>query len=728
MKPAWSAAVLKRFADILAGTLGVCIMAAIHPFLALLIKLESPGPVLYRQERIGINRRARRGDRGGPEGRERRRCDLGGKPFHIWKYRTMRADAEAAGPQLCSKTGDPRVTRAGKWLRALHLDEIPQFLNVIRGEMSLIGPRPERPHFTSRYVAELPHYSDRTRHIRPGLTGLAQVLLGYDDSLASVVRKTHFDLSYRASFSGFGTWIRMEARILLYTAAYLLQRPSFEGEVRELAVLKRARSLPFAGKAERPAPHRTRVAITFGTEARPVVLAGWDPRDLAARVEALDFAGRPAPEVFVHAPPHFDLEDAGFLAGLAHTVKRHGGRLALRNAPLAVRKILREMRMDSVVEVHHASQSVRNFLTIDVECWFHAYHMRPIAPKCAWHTLESRLLGNLERLLDLLRAHQAKATFFVLGWVADRFPEAVRMIDAEGHEIGTHGYNHDLVTEMTPQQFADDLLRSLEAIARHTSQRVRGHRASNFSIMPQTLWALDILARLGLEYDSSIFPISRGRYGMPGWPNGNPHTVKLPGGRSLAELPMSTLRLWGRRFPVAGGGYLRLYPARVTEDFIARRNVRGLPAMVYLHPWELDPGQERRDLGRVQAFQHYVNLDTTEWKLNRLLQRFDFGPAGEVLRMPRLQALLRRNPVPVPEQPADPAFRTVRPAHSLAGRTDAAEEESSPLRFRPLPSRAAADWTPVPDGEGNGERGETAPVGSEASGRPEDFPSAARHA
>jgi polysaccharide deacetylase family protein (PEP-CTERM system associated) len=692
---------MKRLIDFLAGSAGMLIMALVHPVIVLLIKGESRGPVLYSQERVGMNRRASRPHAGPPGGVERRKSDMGGKPFKIWKYRTMRVDAEAAGPQLAKKGLDPRVTRVGKWLRALHIDEIPQFLNVIRGEMSLIGPRPERPHFTRQYTATLPHYSDRTRHIRPGLTGLAQVLLGYDDSLESVVRKTHFDMSYRASFCSLVSWLKMEAWIVWYTLTYLMQKPQFEGETRELSVLKRAKQLPFQGRAQAlsPAPARTRVAITFGKEARPMVLAGSDPAELSARIDALDFGGRPAPEVIVRAKPHLDLEDIGFLVGLAHKVKQHGGRLELRNAPLAARKILREMRMDSVLQLQHAHQGVRNFLTVDVECWFHAYNMRPVAPKCSWHTLPAGIEGNMEKLLELLRAHEAKATFFVLGWVADRYPEVVRMIDREGHEIGTHGYHHDLITEMTPAVFEDDLLRSLEAISRNTSQRIRGHRASNFSVVSSTLWALEILARHGLQYDSSIFPIARKRYGVPDWANRNPHMLNLHGGRKLIELPMSTMRMAGRQMPVAGGGYLRLYPSQVTERFIAQQNLRGLPAMVYLHPWELDPQQTRRNLGLVEGFQHYVNLDTTEWKLNRLLQRFDFGSVAENLKMPRMQAILRRNPVTVPEQIADPGHKAKAAyAHPIEVAAEAAHAvEASPLSTVtwPLHIGPTVDWMPL---------------------------------
>jgi len=652
MKPTLLVALCKRALDSAGGWAGFLVFALTYPLIALLIRLESPGPALYRQMRVGMTRRSRPRAKGAAyAGPERRRTDLGGRIFPIVKYRTMRLDAEANGPQLCQKGLDPRVTRLGKWLRALHIDEIPQFVNVVKGDMSFVGPRPERPHFTEKYGQTLPHYSDRTHLIRPGITGLAQILLGYDDSQESVVRKSHYDLSYRASYCSFSSWIKMEWWIIWNTFLYMAKKPQFEGETRDLITLKRAKLLPFqvrsAGSDGDENPRATVVAISFGHEARPVILASADPAGLAASLESLDFHGKPSPEVFIRPKQDFDLEDMGFLVRLAHKVKRHNGRICIRSASVNVRKMIREMHLDSVVEIQHDSASVRNFLTVDVECWFHAYNMRSIAPKHTWDGHPARIVQNMERLLELMRMHDTKATFFVLGWVADKFPEVVRMIDREGHEIGTHGYYHDMITEMTPSVFEADLRKSLEAIGRNTSQRIRGHRASNFSVVHSTLWALEILARNGIEYDSSIFPFARKRYGMADYPNRNPHMLHLSEGLSIKELPMSTMRMGGRVMPVAGGGYLRLYPHQVTERFIEKANLRGLPVMVYLHPWELDQKQERHFLGPLKTFQHYVNLDSTEWKLNRLMQRFDFSSINKTLQMPRLQSLMRRNPVQV---------------------------------------------------------------------------------
>ena len=648
MRPSLSVLACKRALDLAGGLFGLLVFVATFPIVALLIRLESPGPVLYSQVRVGMNRRHRR--TGGPAPKEeRRKEDVGGRPFSIWKYRTMRLDAEAAGPQLCAKGGDPRITKVGRWLRALHIDEIPQFINVARGEMSLIGPRPERPHFTRLYSETLPHYSDRTHHIRPGLTGLAQILLGYDDTPDSVVRKSHYDLSYRASFCSLACWIRMEAWVFVNTFLYLLKRPTFDGDsIRDPEGLRRAKLLPFLSRSSAPAAgRRTVVTVNFEGSTRPIVLSGTSGAELTGHLEKLDLSGMPSPEVYVRPRGTFDLEDMGFLVRLAHAVKGRGGRLCLRSPDHQVRRMLKEMRLDGVVEVEHEASSVRNFLTVDVECWFHAFHMRGVAPKSTWHKQAHHVVSDVERLLELMRAHRTTGTFFVLGWVADRYPEVVRMIDREGHEIGTHGYHHDLITEMTPAQFEEDLLRSLEAIGRSTTQKIRGHRASNFSVVNSTLWALEIMAKHGIEYDSSVFPFARARYGIDNYPNPLPHTVELPEGRRILEFPMSVMKWGNRTLPVAGGGYFRLYPRRVTEGYIETMNARGIPAMVYLHPWEIDADQKRQHLGLWKGFQHYVNLDRTETRLNRLLQRFEFTSVADSLELPAIQGLLRKGPVKV---------------------------------------------------------------------------------
>ena len=330
-----------------------------------------------------------------------------------------------------------------------------------------------------------------------------------------------------------------------------------------------------------------------------------------------------------------------------------GDRFGMRTAPQDTQISMKNSRDTEFMTAQpknpeRDANRVRNFLTIDVECWFHAYNIGEKIPRSTWHLQETQILKDMDRLLLLLRTRNTKATFFVLGWVADHFPEVVRMIDAEGHEIATHGYHHELVTRMTPQEFESDLLQSLEAINRHTSQEVVGHRASNFTVVKDTLWALEILAKNGIRYDSSIFPISRKRYGIADYPYRNPHVLRMPDGRPLIELPMSTFRILGSKpIPIAGGGYFRLYPYHLTAAFIENHNRRNLPAMVYLHPWELDYEQARHFLGTSKTFQHYVNLESTEWKLDRLLERFSFGSVKEVL--PGVRNLIRDNVVPLSE-------------------------------------------------------------------------------
>ena len=229
--PALSVRIVKRTIDIAFGLVGLTVCAVLHPFIALAIRLESPGPILYRQTRVGRNDRMR--DRRTENkkivyiserrksGTDRRTNEICGKPMSLFKVRTMRQDAEKNGPQLCAIQGDPRVTRVGTWLRYFHLDELPQCWNLVKGDMSLIGPRPERPFFTEKYLKEIPYYEERMRFIKPGLTGLAQITLGYDESLQSVNYKYYYDVTYRLSMSSFASWARMELWVFFNTFRYL---------------------------------------------------------------------------------------------------------------------------------------------------------------------------------------------------------------------------------------------------------------------------------------------------------------------------------------------------------------------------------------------------------------------------------------------------------------------------------------------------------------------------
>ncbi len=640
--------ITKRICDIVIGFFGTIAFLSLYPLIALAIKWESRGPILYSQERIGINKR-RRTVRAGKivESIYPRGEDFGGRPFAIYKFRSMFTDAEVAGPQLCQKGHDPRVTRVGWWLRALHLDELPQFWNILKGDMSFIGPRPERAHFTLQFGKTIPHYQQRTLFVKPGLTGLAQVVLGYDDSLESVVRKTYYDYSYRASMGSFVTWIKMEAWVYVHTVGYLLQPLRRSGEVRDLDGLKRAKDLPFRDRNPGKGNNlKTSARINLQGSIHPIIVT--DPLlDGPGRNLEIIFTHKNELEVCFTPTADFDLEDMGFLINLANKVKGIGGTISIKNSNPRIGRMIREIHLDKVVRIKQAPVSVVNFLTVDVECWFHAFNLKDLAPPSTWHQQETRVEANVEKILRLLEAHNTKATFFVLGWVADRFPDIVRMIDKGGHEIGTHGYYHMLITDMTPTKFEEDLGKSLETLAKLTSQRIIGHRASNFSVVNSTLWSLELMRKFGLEYDSSIFPIKRDRYGIPHYPNRLPHRILLPKGKTMAEFPMSTLGVGKKFLPMSGGGYLRLFPHQVTEKFIESKNQKGHPAMVYFHPWELDVDQKKLNAGMMKTFQHYVNLHTTEWKLDRLLGNFRFGSVRDTMQTKRVQSMLNRNPVRV---------------------------------------------------------------------------------
>lgn len=271
---------------------------------------------------------------------------------------------------------------------------------------------------------------------------------------------------------------------------------------------------------------------------------------------------------------------------------------------------------------------VVNVLTIDVEEHFHAHAFETVIPRATWDSLPSRVGPNTRRVLRVLEEYGVHGTFFLLGWVADRHPDLVREIAAAGHEVATHGYWHELIYRQSPEAFTADLRRSLDAIGRALggAQPV-GYRAPSFSITAASLWALDVLRDHGLVYDSSIFPLSaHDRYSIG---DADRFANRLPNG--LWEFPASTVRLGGRNWPVAGGGYLRLLPLSLTRRAIRRLNAEGHPAIVYLHPWELDPEQPRvADAPLLSRFRHYVNIGRTEERLRALLSEARFGPIREV--------------------------------------------------------------------------------------------------
>lgn len=277
----------------------------------------------------------------------------------------------------------------------------------------------------------------------------------------------------------------------------------------------------------------------------------------------------------------------------------------------------------------HEERRPMNALTIDVEEYFQVTNFAGVIPREAWDQCPSRLAVGLHKVLGILDEYGVKATFFVLGWLAERHPGLVREIAERGHELASHGYAHDLVYHQSPQEFERDLLRSKAVIEELSGAAVIGFRAPSLSITRNSIWALDILARNGILYDTSIFPILHNRCGI--W-NANPfpHSIPLREG-SILEFPCSTWKIGGMRLPFSGGGYLRLLPYGVIRHGIRRINAKGRPVMVYLHPWELDPDMPRVRAGFLNEFRHYNNLESMEPKLRALLKDFPFTTARDVL-------------------------------------------------------------------------------------------------
>jgi polysaccharide deacetylase family protein (PEP-CTERM system associated) len=270
-----------------------------------------------------------------------------------------------------------------------------------------------------------------------------------------------------------------------------------------------------------------------------------------------------------------------------------------------------------------------NALSIDLEDWFCVSNLSRAIPRQDWDRCELRVGASTRRILELCRAHDVRATFFVLGWIADRLPDLIREIEADGHEIASHGYGHAMLTDLTPREFEEDIDRALAALARcGVVGDVAGYRAPSFTIVESTKsWAFEILERHGFRYDSSIFPVGfHPDYGMSGAPLAPYRATEL-----LHEFPMSCIDVLGMRLPVGGGGYFRLLPYEYTKRAIARCNAAGRPAVFYLHPWELDPEQPRVKLPRSKSFRHYHNLDKTEKRLDALLGDFRFGTLREAL-------------------------------------------------------------------------------------------------
>jgi polysaccharide deacetylase family protein (PEP-CTERM system associated) len=286
-------------------------------------------------------------------------------------------------------------------------------------------------------------------------------------------------------------------------------------------------------------------------------------------------------------------------------------------------------------ETRHRSRHVTpQIFSVDVEEYFQVHAFEGIVPQSAWASMPSRVAIGVDRLLDLLARHEAKGTFFVLGWVAERHARLVRRIAEAGHEIASHGWTHRRVTDLAPEEFREEIRSSKALLEDITGTLVLGYRAPSFSITPSARFAFDILLEEGYRYDSSIFPIWRPGYGWRGAP-AVPHLRSCVSG-TLVELPVATTTWGAIRIPAGGGGYLRQFPFSIIHSAFREHSAAGIPGMFYLHPWELDPDQPRLPAGRLTRIRHYRGLSDTGARLQRLLEDFPFTSVQRVLQDGRL--------------------------------------------------------------------------------------------
>lgn len=269
-----------------------------------------------------------------------------------------------------------------------------------------------------------------------------------------------------------------------------------------------------------------------------------------------------------------------------------------------------------------------NAMTVDVEDYFQVQAFAQCIDRATWDAIPRRVEANMERILSQFERAGVRATFFTLGWIAERHPALVRRIVAAGHELASHGYGHELVHSLTPAAFREDLCRARAVLEDAGGVAVAGYRAPTFSIGPRNAWAFDVLEETGHLYSSSIYPVRHDLYGVPD----APRFPYRPGPGALVEIPMTTVQLVGRNMPIAGGGYFRLMPYALYRAALRRFNRReNASSVFYFHPWEVDPAQPRiRAAGRLSRFRHYVNLAAVSGRLERLLHDFQWGRMDQV--------------------------------------------------------------------------------------------------
>jgi polysaccharide deacetylase family protein (PEP-CTERM system associated) len=267
--------------------------------------------------------------------------------------------------------------------------------------------------------------------------------------------------------------------------------------------------------------------------------------------------------------------------------------------------------------------ATKHFFTVDVEEYFQVRALESVVSRDDWLMHPSRVERSVDQLLETLERHNARATFFVLGWLARHRPQVVRAIAAGGHEVSSHGFFHERVPAMTVSQFRDDVRSSKKILEDISGVAVLGYRAPNFSIIPGYEWAFDVLIEEGYAYDSSLFPIRRKGYGYPS-AGRTPYVIHRQGGQ-LAEFPMATTNIFYYPIPAAGGGYLRQFPFSVIRRAFREANERGEPTTFYIHPWEIDADQPRLPVSLLNRMRHYRGLRSALPRIERLLREFEFG-------------------------------------------------------------------------------------------------------
>jgi polysaccharide deacetylase family protein (PEP-CTERM system associated) len=271
-------------------------------------------------------------------------------------------------------------------------------------------------------------------------------------------------------------------------------------------------------------------------------------------------------------------------------------------------------------------------MSVDVEDYFQVSAFDGVVSRAGWDGIDSRVVRNTSHLMELFDRVGVRATFFILGWVADRFPALVREIAANGHEVASHGYYHQLLYMLTPKQFREDVHSAKATLENLIGAPVLGFRAPSYSVIRSSLWAFDVLIEEGYVYDTSVFPIHHDRYGIPDAMRGV-HRIERAGG-VIIEMPASTVRIGNTNLPIAGGGYFRLLPYAWTRWGIRRVNrVERQPIVFYLHPWEIDPDQPRLPVGAATRLRHYTGLGRTAERLTRLLEEFRFDSVASVLNL-----------------------------------------------------------------------------------------------